>query len=239
MYGNVALRSVPLSCARGTRQRHTSEARSDAAVKPRLERLAVADVAAPAQHVRIDEFDDGRCAQRLRAERWRALHCTSLSAAVRALCSSPCLVLSSVQVQQQKLGLPLRTLQRFQVGALQEARVLSPVRLSELARERSCRSHGVLGDRAVGGESQQARPPRPKQRRQGERDDALQRLVTATPQPRAKHVRSAPARTDVPNPTTLPTRTPTKRSTGRSMASGEATRSKRHLGVDAHECALC
>lgn len=95
-----------------------------------------------------------------------------------ALCSAqgeaaPCLVLRGVQVQQQELVLPLRALQRLQVGALQEARVLSAVRRCELAHKGGgCRSR-VLGGRVV---CQQPRPSRPKQRRQGERDDALQSL---------------------------------------------------------------
>lgn len=59
MYGYVAFRSVPLSCAHGTRQRQASH-EAERTARTRLESLAVANVAAPAQHVGVDELDDGR-----------------------------------------------------------------------------------------------------------------------------------------------------------------------------------
>ena len=85
-------------------------------------------------------------------------------------------MLCGMQVQEQKLALALRVLQRFQVGALQEGWVLFAISLLKLAHESGGRGNRVLGDRAVVGKRQQPRATGPKQRRQGERDNRTHSL---------------------------------------------------------------
>ena len=103
--------------------------------------------------------------QRLSAQAWR-----------KAPRPAACLVLCSVQVQEQKLALALRVLQRFQVGALQEGRVLRAVRLLKLVHESSGRGNRILSNRAIIRKRQQPRPPGPKQRRQGKLDNSAHGL---------------------------------------------------------------
>ena len=98
-------------------------------------------------------------------------------------------MLCGVQVQEQKLALALRVLQRLQVGALQEGRVLRPIRLLKLVHESGGRGNRVLSDRAVVGKRQQPRPAGPKQRRQGERDNRAHGLRDRRDSGATKHAR--------------------------------------------------
>jgi hypothetical protein len=92
------------------------------------------------------------------------------------------LVRRRVQVEQQKLGLLLRALQRVAVRAAQEARVLRPERSGKLPRERARRRSGVLRLRAAGSELEEARAARPvaQQRRGHEPEHRMNDLCKST-----------------------------------------------------------